>query len=254
MKYFRVKEWEKYQHYKDRSPPWIKLHRELLTSQTWVMLDDEKKALAIACMLLAAATDNRIPLDASYVQRVAYLKSTPDFSDLIQVDFIEIIDEKQDSASAPLADASKPYSETEKSTDQSRSEKSTSASATPTRKHVSRETSADPDWWLDFKLAYPHRAGDQGWRRAQKAALARQSEGHAVEEFIAGARRYSAFCEATQKTGTEFVKQAATFLGPDKPFLQPWGLPASKAQVKQDRNLAASLQWLADEEAKDAAH
>ena len=31
MKY-RVKEWDTYQHYKDRNPPWIKLHFALLTS------------------------------------------------------------------------------------------------------------------------------------------------------------------------------------------------------------------------------
>lgn len=114
MKYFRIKQWEVHQHYKDRSPPWIKLHRDLLTSQTWVMLDDDKKALAVACMLLAAGTDNRIPLDPSYIQRVAYLKSTPDLQPLIDCDFIEIIEEKSETiarASTPLANASKPYSE-----------------------------------------------------------------------------------------------------------------------------------------------
>jgi len=34
----KVKNWEKYQHYKDRNPPWIKLHFELLTSADWVPL------------------------------------------------------------------------------------------------------------------------------------------------------------------------------------------------------------------------
>lgn len=98
-----------------------------------------------------------------------------------------------------------------------------SSAETPTRKKVSRVT--DPDWWLDFKLAYPHRAGDQGWRKAQKAAHARQSEGHTPEEFIAGALRYATYCEAIGNAGTQFVKQASTFLGPDKPFAQPWEVP-----------------------------
>lgn len=114
MKYFRIKQWEVHQHYKDRSPPWIKLHRDLLTSQTWVMLEDDKKALAVACMLLAAGTDNRIPLDPAYIQRVAYLKSTPDLQPLIDCDFIEIIEEKASTlapASNTQAPASKPYSE-----------------------------------------------------------------------------------------------------------------------------------------------
>lgn len=102
------------------------------------------------------------------------------------------------------------------------SEKTTTAGKPPTR--VSRETC--PDWLLDFKLAYPARAGDQGWRRAVKAANARIAEGHTPEEFIEGAKRYGAHCATLGKVGTEFVKQAATFLGPDKPFLEPWTTPA----------------------------
>lgn len=115
-------------------------------------------------------------------------------------------------------------------------------------------TSDEPAWFGEFKSAYPPRAGDQGWRRAHKAARARQSEGHSPDEIIAGARRYAAFVEATGKRGTEYVKQACSFLGPDKPFLLPWTPPPSKAQVRQDKNLEASMAWLASEEAKDAQH
>jgi hypothetical protein len=94
----------------------------------------------------------------------------------------------------------------------------------PPAQPVSRET--QPGWLLDFKLAYPARTGDQAWRRAAKAAKARVKEGHTTEEFIAGAKRYAEHCKALGKVGTEFVKQAATFLGPDKPFLEPWTVPA----------------------------
>lgn len=108
---------------------------------------------------------------------------------------------------------------------------------------VSRGTS-DPEWFLDFKLAYPNRAGDQGWRKALKAANARIAEGHGLEELLEGARRYGAFCDATEKTGTEFVKQAATFLGPDKPFLLPWDLPLTKADVRQAQNISAAMEFM----------
>lgn len=97
MTYFRIKEWETYQHYKDRSPPWIKLHCAIMSSRTWVMLDDASKALAVACMLLAANTDNKIPFDPDYIQRVAYLKSRPDLNGLLETDFIEIIKETEQS-------------------------------------------------------------------------------------------------------------------------------------------------------------
>jgi hypothetical protein len=114
--------------------------------------------------------------------------------------------------------------------DQTRPLQNSLAATPPTRvrlKKVSRETERpDPEWFLDFKLAYPERAGDQGWRKAISASHARMAEGHFPREFIAGAMRYAAFCAATGKTGTEYVKQAATFLGPDKPFLLPWKPPA----------------------------
>jgi hypothetical protein len=42
-------------------------------------------------MLLASDTDNLIPLDPSYIKRVAYLHQEPDFKPLIEVEFIEIV-------------------------------------------------------------------------------------------------------------------------------------------------------------------
>lgn len=105
MAYYAIAEWKKYQHYKDRNPPWIKLHRDLLTSRTWVLLDDASRVLAIACMMIAAATDNKIPCDCDYVRRVAYLNSMPDFIPLIECGFIEI----QEESTSKVNNASNPY-------------------------------------------------------------------------------------------------------------------------------------------------
>ncbi len=104
------------------------------------------------------------------------------------------------------------------------------------RKRTSVPRDVDPEWVLDFKLAYPERAGAQGWSKAVRAANARMVEGHTTAEFIAGARRYATFCEATGKTGSEYVKQACTFLGPDKPFLLPWH-PPPKPETASERIL-----------------
>lgn len=109
--FIRVVNWDKMQHYKDRSPPWIKLHRDLLTSETWVSSSNDDRVLAIAIMMLAADTDNRIPASPRYIQRRAYLDNAPDLSGLLALNFIEIIEEKDD-ASTPLADA-RPEGETE---------------------------------------------------------------------------------------------------------------------------------------------
>lgn len=104
--FIRIVEWDTYQHYKDRNPPWIKLHRGTLTSNTWVTLDDASRVLAIAIMLLAAEKGNRIPAKPDYLKRVAYLHSEPDLRPLVEVGFIEIIEENGETASRPLAHAS----------------------------------------------------------------------------------------------------------------------------------------------------
>ena len=122
MKFLRIREWQKYQHYHDRNPPWIKLHRELLHSYTWVTLDDAGRLLAIVCMILAAETGNKVPLDRDFIQRRAHLKERPDVRPLIEVGFAEVIDDYDSvaDASAHLAGASnmievaRPERETEK--------------------------------------------------------------------------------------------------------------------------------------------
>lgn len=91
--YIRLRNWKRFQHYHDRNPPWIKLHRELLTSETWVTLDDASRTLAISLMLLAAGTENRTSADPLYLRRVAYLNSDPDLAPLVKTQFIDLIDE-----------------------------------------------------------------------------------------------------------------------------------------------------------------
>lgn len=72
---------------------------------------------------------------------------------------------------------------------------------------------------------YPKRAGDNPKDRALKAWRARKGEGESEEAMLAGARRYAEFIRSTSKENTEFVKQAATFFGPSKAYLEPWTLP-----------------------------
>ena len=48
------KNWVKFQHYKDRNPPWIKLHRDLLIDKEFMRLPLASKALAPMLWLLAS--------------------------------------------------------------------------------------------------------------------------------------------------------------------------------------------------------
>lgn len=48
------KNWSKFQHYKDRCPPWIKFHRDLLNDRKFMCLPVASKALAPLLWLLAS--------------------------------------------------------------------------------------------------------------------------------------------------------------------------------------------------------
>ena len=49
-----VKGWREFQHYRNRTPPWIKLHRHLLDDMAWHGLPDAAKAMAPMLWLLAS--------------------------------------------------------------------------------------------------------------------------------------------------------------------------------------------------------
>ena len=102
-----------------------------------------------------------------------------------------------------------------------------------------------PDWLDVFKLHMPKRAGAHDWRGAVKAGNARLAEGHTIDQFVEGADRYARYVEAVGKQNTEFVKMAATFLGPSKFFLELWECPQTKGETRRDKTIAASQEWLA---------
>ncbi|NKJ45850.1 hypothetical protein CIC12_03645 [Burkholderia sp. SG-MS1] len=73
--------------------------------------------------------------------------------------------------------------------------------------------------------AYPKRAGGNSKRDALKAWSARLAAGEHEDNMLAGTKRYAAFCAATGKVGTEYVKLASTFFGPARHFADEWALP-----------------------------
>lgn len=93
--YISVCNWERFQHYKDRDPPWIKLHRELLSSEHWVMGDDSQRLLLVVIMLLAARHNNRVPANPLYIKRTANLEHDPDIGWLIEIGFCELSEDAE---------------------------------------------------------------------------------------------------------------------------------------------------------------
>lgn len=87
--FLRVANWEEFQHYKDRNPPWIKLHRSLLTNYQFACLQDASKLHLMMIWLLASQTDNNIPADPKYLKNILNLESEPNLKELSQLGFLE---------------------------------------------------------------------------------------------------------------------------------------------------------------------
>jgi len=168
----RIRNWERYQHYRDRNPPWVKLHFSLLSSADWVTLADSDRVLLIASMLLASKNNGEVPEDPEYIQRVAYLAKKPNFGNLIRCGFLT-----SDSASNMLADASKtlavarPETETETETEESQS-------------RGESEGTPPPSDFDRFWQAYPRKVGKGAAAAAWKKAKPSRETVDAILEAV----------------------------------------------------------------------
>ena len=109
MKYLSIKNFERFQHYHDRIPPWIKLYNALLDDYAFLQLGDAARAHLILLWLVASRHKNRIPFDAKYIASAIHATSRVDIQALIDGGFVTVTDDAtaaQDAskiASTPLA-------------------------------------------------------------------------------------------------------------------------------------------------------
>lgn len=101
-----------------------------------------------------------------------------------------------------------------------------------------RVRSNRPEYSPEFEqawLAYPKRAGGNSKSAAFKAWKARLNEGVNPETMLEGVKRYAGWVSAMGNSGTQFVKQAVTFFGPDRHFEESWEVPAVSAARREGR-------------------
>lgn len=87
--------WERFQHYKDRDPPWVKLYRDLLTTESWVLGTDTSRLVQVASILLAARYNNKIPYQWALIRKVSSLDCTEQeftkaINHLVSAGFLEL--------------------------------------------------------------------------------------------------------------------------------------------------------------------
>ena len=118
MEYLSVSNWEKYQHYSHRNPPWIKLHVRILNNRNFSLLSRASKCLLMLLWILASEEDGTIPYDMEEIKfrlRDNTIKES-EIKQLISKGFLHSSNQVQ-------ADASKEYPETETETEKRQSKK-----------------------------------------------------------------------------------------------------------------------------------
>ena len=108
MRYFRVKNFERFQHYKtnrdDTAPVWIKVHRSLLTDFDFLALPDESKAHLMMIWILASQTKNRMPYDAKAIAQRIGANTKVDLDTLVHAGFL-ILESESESTLESFSDS-----------------------------------------------------------------------------------------------------------------------------------------------------
>jgi hypothetical protein len=107
--FISVRGWRRFQHYRDRSPRWIKAYPELLTDDAYLALSGHRRSILHGLWLEYASSHCRLRFDtASLSRRLSLRVTTSDIEALTHAGFLAIVasaelaDGYQD-ASAPLA-------------------------------------------------------------------------------------------------------------------------------------------------------
>lgn len=218
----RVKKWESFQHYKDRSPPWIKLHHELLDDRSFQRLPDASRALAHCLWLIASESKDGI-FDGS-VEEIAFrVRQSEQWVDealkpLISAGFFIVVQD----AIKPLAlrqQVAVPETEGEREAEAERE----SPPAAPSARNKS---AGFPDFWA----AYPRKEG----RQAAEKAWQKLKPDDDLQRLMAAALEAQK-C-SRQWSDLQFVPHASTWLNQRR-----WEDEIPRETTQQDR---AAEQWL----------
>ena len=87
----RIKDWEKIQSCRnDRgAPPWIKVHRSLLSNPKWAQLSDAEKGQIVSLWIVAADNNGELPDDPNVIRKMCQLDDIPDINKFKELGFLE---------------------------------------------------------------------------------------------------------------------------------------------------------------------
>lgn len=214
----KIKNWERFQHYRGRRPLWIKLYRDLLDDHEWHLLDPFSAKTLVSLWLIASENDGELPdvPTLAFRLRVSEQKVMTALANLnhwIEHDASTMLAPCYQDASKPLADC---YQDA--SLDKRREEKR--------RIHSSSATPNDACAFDQFWTAYPRKAGKGAARKVwAKAKL----DGNLAVILAAVARQKGS--EQWRKEGGQFIPHPATWLRQERWEDEGLSPPAARAQA-----------------------
>ncbi len=205
MKFLRVKNLEKHQHYKDRRPPWIKLHSEVLDDYDFACLQDASKAHLMLIWVLASRLDNKIPYDLAWITKQLSATVAVDVEELIMQGFIEVFDDGS-KVLAPRKQSAMP--ETERETETERKKKPSAVAG--------MKPEPSPSWLAPIAEVHEKRfgAGSFKWGFAGRTLKPIHDKDTPSERIAANLGRYY---DATEPRFVNLAKFAETFASWDEP-------------------------------------
>ena len=134
MTTIRMTNWDKWQSYRrDRgAPPWIKVHRNLMSNAEWATLSDAEKGQLVSIWLVAADKNGELPADPTILRKMCQLDEAPNVNKFIELGFMSSSGCQDDAVLTPIPRRSDaPETETEAETERKREAVAKSADPSP---------------------------------------------------------------------------------------------------------------------------
>jgi hypothetical protein len=112
-----ITNWDRFQHYRNRRPPWVKIHQSLLTNRQWFSLSPDASKLLVECWLIASEEEpgviDKELGDLAFRLRREEASMMASLEELVAQGFIET----DSTVLAPRQQSASPETETEGETD-----------------------------------------------------------------------------------------------------------------------------------------
>ncbi len=91
--FITIRNFEKFQHYHDRKPPWIKLYRDILSDDRLFELTEAERWQLIGLFILASQNDNLIPYKPAWLKKELALSKPISLQKLIDTGWVILLEQ-----------------------------------------------------------------------------------------------------------------------------------------------------------------